>query len=112
MLDGLSGLVHKSLVLQEEHGGEARYRLRETVPQYALEGLAASGEAEVLRRRHALSYLALAEAAEPQLWGPEQVGWLERLERGEIAEDTVQGRSASNLIAQAMEDQGALRERV
>jgi non-specific serine/threonine protein kinase len=52
----------------------------ETVREYALERLAQSGEAEEIDRRHAAFFLALAEAAEPALYGPEQVGWFDRLE--------------------------------
>jgi non-specific serine/threonine protein kinase len=78
-LDALTGLVDKSLVLAEEQDGEQRYRLLDTLRRYALEHLEASGEADAVRRRHALCYLALAEEAEPHLRGPRQVEWLERL---------------------------------
>jgi tetratricopeptide (TPR) repeat protein len=81
VLDLLEGLVRKSLVLVEWQDGEARYRLLETVREYGLERLAAGGEAGEVRRAHLLHFLALAEAAEPALWGPEQATWLERLER-------------------------------
>ncbi len=87
VLDLLSGLVQKSLVTWAEDpmpwGGDsdARYRSLETIRQYALERLRASGEREVVRRRHALHYLALAERAEPELTGPVQGPWLARLER-------------------------------
>jgi non-specific serine/threonine protein kinase len=52
----------------------------ETVREYGLERLAASGDEAAIRDRHAAWCLALAEAAEPELLGPEQVGWLDRLE--------------------------------
>ena len=61
-------------------GEGARYRLVEPVRQYAREKLRVSGEAEEVGRRHAEFYLALAEAAEPELEGPRQVEWLDRLE--------------------------------
>jgi len=53
----------------------------ETIREYGLEALAANGEMEGGRRVHAAYYLALAEEAEPELEGPQQVTWLERLER-------------------------------
>ncbi len=81
VLDLLSSLVDKSLVLTGEQDGEIRYRLLETVRQYGLEKLQGSGEAEQARGRHAGYYLALAEAAEPELKRRQQVIWLARLER-------------------------------
>jgi len=59
-------LVDKSLVQVDQAGNAARYRMLETIREYALELLLAHGEAEVLRRRHAAYFLALAEAAETQ----------------------------------------------
>src|SRR5215212_2875798 len=64
VLDLLSSLVDKSLVLVTEQDGETRYRLLETVRQYAAEKLEQAGEADGVRRRHAQYYLALAEEAE------------------------------------------------
>lgn len=80
VLDILTGLVERSLVVQDIQPVETRLRLLETVRQYAQEKLAASGEAETLRRRHAHYYLELAEEAESGLQGPEQKMWLDRLE--------------------------------
>jgi predicted ATPase/DNA-binding CsgD family transcriptional regulator len=80
-LDLLSGLVEKSLVVCEPSGdGGVRYRLLEPVRQYALEKLEEGENAESVGRRHAQYFLALAEEAEPRLWGPEDEAWLERLE--------------------------------
>jgi DNA-binding CsgD family transcriptional regulator len=81
VLDLLSHLVDKSLVEASERGGEARYRLLETVRQYAREKLSESGEAEEVGERHAGYYLALAEEAEPELKGAGQVARVERLEQ-------------------------------
>jgi len=68
VLDVLTQLVNKSLVLADrEQGQETRYRLLETIRQYALERLAASGEADAVRRRHATFFLALVEASQPWL---------------------------------------------
>jgi len=80
ILDLLSRLVDKSLVLMEERDEGARYRLLETVRQYARERLREAGEAERVRGRHRDYFLALAEEAEPHLIGPAQAVWLERLE--------------------------------
>jgi predicted ATPase/DNA-binding SARP family transcriptional activator/DNA-binding CsgD family transcriptional regulator len=80
-LDLLSGLVEKSLVVSEPTGdGRVRYRLLEPVRQYALGKLEESRNAESVRRRHAEYFLALSEQAAPELWGPEDKAWLERLE--------------------------------
>lgn len=80
LLDLLSQLVDKSLVLAEQHGAEQRYRLLETVRQYAAEKLQDSGEAAALRQRHLLWFRELTERIEPALWGPEQAAGLSRLE--------------------------------
>ena len=80
VLELLSRLVDKSMVVAERQGNEARYRLLETVRQYASEKLEQAGEAEEVRRRHAAYHLALAEEAEPGLKGARPVAWLERLE--------------------------------
>ena len=74
-LDTLGSLVDKSLL---RHLDE-RFRMLETIREYAAERLAASGEAEGLRRRHAEHFLALAEAAYPNLRGSPKA-WLDRLE--------------------------------
>jgi predicted ATPase/class 3 adenylate cyclase len=90
VLDLLTGLVDKSLVAVEELPGEAmgdgrseapRYRLLETIRQYSRDRLFESGEASDLRQRHFDWFLALAEHAEPELDGPRQRQWLDRLER-------------------------------
>jgi non-specific serine/threonine protein kinase len=81
VLDLLSHLVEKSLVIVEEAArGEARYRLLETVRQYARDRLLESGEAPALRGRHLDFFLHFAEQGEPELHGPEQAAWFERLE--------------------------------
>ena len=80
VLDLLLELVDKSLVVPEAGDGDARYRLLETVRQYAHERLVESGEADRAHRRHAEWYLALAERAEADVEGPEQPAWLARLE--------------------------------
>jgi ATP/maltotriose-dependent transcriptional regulator MalT len=70
------------MVEPTEQGG-VHYRLLEPIRQYALEKLEQSGELEDVTRAHAQYFLALAEEAEPQLIGPREAEWLERLE-GEL----------------------------
>jgi tetratricopeptide (TPR) repeat protein len=82
ILDGLATLVDQSLVRQVAGtGGAPRFVMLETIREYALERLAEQGEVDLLRRQHAAWYLALAQAAEPELTGPRQQDWLERLEQ-------------------------------
>jgi non-specific serine/threonine protein kinase len=76
----LIALVEKSLVVADDDGD--RYRMLETVREYAREKLAmAIGEAaKAVRERHRNFFLALAENSEPNAAGPEQATWLQRLE--------------------------------
>ncbi len=76
---GVTRLVSRSFV-EWERPAQARYRLLETVREYARLKLIESGEAEELGRRHRDWYLALAERAGPHLTGPEQDAWFRRLE--------------------------------
>src|SRR5439155_11669826 len=73
-------LVDKSLVMAETRVTATpamRYRLLETVRQYARDRLLEEGEGEEVRRRHYEFYLRLAEEAEPELRGPEHGIWLD-----------------------------------
>ena len=79
VLDALGRLVDRSLVVVDR-GSSTRYRLLETIRQYARDRLIESGEAEVLARRHLDHFLALAERAGPALWGPGMAEWTRRLE--------------------------------
>ena len=95
-------LIDKSLLRQEEQlDGEPRFLMLETIREYALEQLEASGEADLVRRRHAEHFLALAEAAETQFWGPHLSLWTERL-RLEI--DNVRAALEWSVAAQAGPD--------
>jgi len=76
---GVAQLVSRSLVVWERPA-QARYRLLETVREYARLKLIESGEAEELGRRHRDWYLGLAERAGPNLTGPEQDAWFRRLD--------------------------------
>ncbi len=81
ILDLLTQLVDKSLVIVDAQGAEARYRLLETVRQYGHDRLLESEEAESARTRHCDFFLRLAESAEPELRGPGQRVWLDRLDK-------------------------------
>jgi predicted ATPase/DNA-binding CsgD family transcriptional regulator len=83
VLELLGRLAAKSLVQVElDQGGEARYRLLETVRQYAWERLLEAGEAVTIRARHRDWFVGLAARAERAMAaGAEQLPWLERLER-------------------------------
>ena len=80
VLDLLTGLVDKSLAVYEDPEGGARYRLLETVRQYARDRLGEAGEEGAVKRQHRDFYLALSEEAEPFLRGQEQVAWFGCLE--------------------------------
>ncbi|MDI3387369.1 BTAD domain-containing putative transcriptional regulator [Streptomyces sp. B-S-A8] len=103
-LETLASLVDKSLVVATPEGAERsegeesdswntgrtttsyahegmRYRLLETVAEYAAERLAEAGERESVARRHLTAYRELLRVGEPELRGPQQVGWLGRFER-------------------------------
>ncbi|MGH2730176.1 MAG: BTAD domain-containing putative transcriptional regulator [Actinomycetota bacterium] len=76
VLELLGRLVDKSLVVRER---PTRYGLLETLREYGAEKLAAGGELEAIRRSHAGFFLELAERAEPELSGPDQIRWIRRL---------------------------------
>ncbi|HYI14624.1 MAG TPA: tetratricopeptide repeat protein [Thermomicrobiales bacterium] len=80
-LDLVASLVDRSLLRVEvDPNGEPRYRMLETIREFALEQLESSGEGEETRRQFLAYMLEVAERAEPELWGPRQVAWLGRLE--------------------------------
>ncbi len=80
VLSGVASLIDESLVQQtEQEGEEPRLLMLETVREYGLERLRESGEMEAIQRAHAAYYLTLAEKAEPELCGAQQVVWLERV---------------------------------
>ncbi|MGC4045457.1 MAG: tetratricopeptide repeat protein [Armatimonas sp.] len=80
VLDLLTSLCDKSLAIAEEQVGVTRYRLLETVRQYARDLLLESREGETYRSRHLDCFLELAEAAELEFQGANQGQWLNRLE--------------------------------
>ena len=80
VVDLLVSLADKSLAAVDPVDGGSRYRLLETVRQYARDRLQEGGSGETTRARHRDFFVALAEEAEPQLIGAEQTAWLRRLE--------------------------------
>jgi tetratricopeptide (TPR) repeat protein len=80
LLDGMASMVDKSLVQQVERAnGESRFAMLQTIREYALEKLEASGEAPPTKRAHAAYCLVLAEEEVPEQGGTESAEWLERL---------------------------------
>ena len=81
VLDLISRLVDKSLVMVgATASGAARYRMLEPIRQYAGEKLREYGVTDDMRGRHTAYFLALTEEAEPELAGPQQKQWVQRLE--------------------------------
>ena len=82
VLNTLSSLIDNSLIQSNEQGAEEpRFQMLQTVREFGLERLIASGELETTRMAHARYFLALAEQAEPELHGPNQAMWVARLEQ-------------------------------
>jgi predicted ATPase/class 3 adenylate cyclase len=80
VLELLTQVVEKSLVVYEEGSAQGRYRLLETIRQYSFDRLREAGEAGTVQEGHCDYFLRLAEESEHHLRGPEQAVWLERLE--------------------------------
>lgn len=83
VFDLLTQLVNKSLVVVIAEGsqsGETRYRMLETIRQYAREKLVEAGGSEAVRDRHLAYFVKLAEQAEPELYRSNQLFWLNKLE--------------------------------
>jgi predicted ATPase/class 3 adenylate cyclase len=81
-LEGVSSLLDKSLLRQEEgQGAEPRFMMLETIREFALEKFEESDDSESIKHAHAEYFLAMAEQAEPKLWGQEDTAWLDLLER-------------------------------
>ena len=93
VLDMLGLLVDKSLVVAEDCGGRTRYRLLETVRQYASEKLGESGEADTVRSRHCDYYAAIAAALD----APARKGYQQLLEQMESEIDNLRAAFAWSL---------------
>lgn len=82
VVEGLGALVNKSLLQHDpEPDGTSRFRMLESVREFGLQKLAASGELETVQRRHADNFIALARQGETHRYGRQQSTWLETLER-------------------------------
>ncbi len=82
VLNTLASLLDHSLIQQsEQEAEEPRFLMLQTLREYGLELLAATGELQTTQAVHAHFFLALAEQAEPELQGPNQALWVERLEQ-------------------------------
>ncbi|MDI9979420.1 protein kinase [Rhodococcus sp. IEGM 1307] len=81
LVDVLTGLVDKSVLIREESGRAVRYRLLETLREYGRERLRESGESDELRRRHVNWYMSLSARAWREWISPQQPAWIARLDR-------------------------------
>lgn len=82
VLDRVSSLLDKSLLLQlEQEGEEPRFAMLETLREYGQERLQKSGKAEAIRNAHAMYFLTYVEEAEPHLKDAQQLLWMARIER-------------------------------
>jgi predicted ATPase/DNA-binding SARP family transcriptional activator len=79
VLDLLGQLVDKSLLQQQQGAAGVRFRMLETIREYGLEQLAASGTANDRRLAHAHFFAELVRRSEPALHGPDQLVWLRQL---------------------------------
>ena len=82
VVDEVASLMDNSLLqVREQESGESRLLMLETIREYGLECLSTSGERATTQQAHAAYFLMLAEKAEPELVGPQQVAWFARLEQ-------------------------------
>lgn len=81
-VNSIASLIDHSLLRQDAGcGDEPRFVMLETIREFGWEQLTASGEAAEAQRGHAAWYLAIAEKAEPALWGADHGRWLDLLDR-------------------------------
>ncbi len=98
ILDLLTSLVEKSLVMMEERDGSSRYRMLETIREYAAEKLAQAGGGDAVAARHADFYFALVKQVRDGLMGPDQAQWIEC---GEADLDNIRAATANALQGRA-----------
>ena len=109
-LEGLTSLVDKSLIRRTESAdGGSRFLMLETIREFGMEQLGASGELDPVIRRHAEHYFGLALEAEPHLTADDQVEWLDRcdLEHANIRA-ALRWAIGAGLAGRAQESAGAL----
>ncbi len=105
VVDGITSLIEHSLLRQSaESNSETRCQMMETVREYARDLLDASDEGHVVHFRHAEFFVAFADAAEPELIGPHQADWTNRLEA-----DYDNLRAALGWLAHSSEPEAFLR---
>jgi len=80
VLDLMASLVEKSLVMLDDQGAEPRYRMLDTIGDYAREKLEQAGTAAEAAARHCEHYFALAKSTNKGLQGSEQAAWVQRME--------------------------------
>ena len=78
VLDLLQSMVEKSLIMLDEIGESPRYRMLETLREYAGEKLEASGERGMIAERHCLHFFSLAKQVRDGLTGPDLADWVQR----------------------------------
>ena len=79
VLEAITALVDKSILMAQEEGGRVRYRMLETIRQYGAEQLEAAGQRAEMRERHRLYYAGVARDAGSQWFSDRQATWLGRL---------------------------------
>jgi non-specific serine/threonine protein kinase len=76
----LERLVEHNLLRRTASGSHPRFTMLETIREFGLERLVEAGEEDVIRRAHAIHYVAFAEQAGSELHGPDEGLWLDQLE--------------------------------
>ncbi|WP_324187072.1 ATP-binding protein [Actinokineospora alba] len=79
VLDLVDGLLDKSVLVRDEHGGVARFRMLETLREYAQDCLDRAGDRARVSRLHRDWYAGLTARFEAEWHGPRQVAWVDRL---------------------------------
>jgi predicted ATPase/class 3 adenylate cyclase len=103
VLDLLTSLIDKSLVIGETQKGHERYRFLETIFKFSQERLWESHEADEFTQKHALYFLQLAEHSYGKMWGSEQAHWLSILD-----EEHDNLRTALERLSQASGNEGMM----